>query len=225
MSTTQKILVTIIMVALVMGTAFCGVSWSLTQQDLASVRTELSDTRAILESTEKELLDLEYDMVNTKAELQNAETELQNTINYLSQVEAELQATKMQLSAIQTDALHLHNPTFEEVTNFLRKDKTDTNEYLEDEYVCSHFALDVNNNAESQGIRCAYVAIRFPELGHAIVAFDTTDKGMVYFDAVTDEKVRPIIGQKYWQCIEPRPSYYYEKPPYDDTIVDILVIW
>lgn len=225
MNTTQKILVTVIVVVLFAGIAFCGVSWGLTQQALASVRTELADTQAILESTEKELSDLESDIVSTKAELQNTEAELQNTIDYLSQVEAELQATKVQLSAIQTDALHLHNPIFEEATSFLRKDKTDANEYLEDEYVCSHFARDVNNNAENQGIRCAYVEIRFPESGHAIIAFDTTDNGMVYFDATTDERVRPIIGQEYWQCIEPRPGYYYTKPSYDDTIVDILVIW
>ena len=113
----------------------------------------------------------------------------------------------------------------EEVTNFLREDKTDSNEYVVDTYVCSHFARDVNTNADSQGIRCAYVDVRYPDSAHAIIAFNTIDNGLVYFDPSTDDRVRPIMGKEYWRCIEPKPGYYYEKPSFDDTIVDILVIW
>ncbi len=84
---------------------------------------------------------------------------------------------------------------------------------------------DVGNNAEEAGLRSAFVELRYLEGGHAVIAFDTIDEGLVYFDAQTDERVRPVIGKRYYQCIEPEPGYYYTKPSYDDTIKDILVIW
>ena len=122
----------------------------------------------------------------------------------------------------------LRDPTYKETVTFLRQDKTDKNEFVEDTYgvyVCSHFARDVSNNAEEEGLRCAFVELRYPEEGHAIVAFNTIDEGLVYFDPQTDERVKPIIGKRYYQCVEPKPGYYYEKPSHDDTIMDILVIW
>ena len=81
------------------------------------------------------------------------------------------------------------------------------------------------SNAEEEGLRCALVDLRYPELGHAIIAFDTIDRGLVYFDAITDDEAKPVVGERYYQCIEPEPGYYYEKPSYDDTIMDIVVIW
>ena len=122
----------------------------------------------------------------------------------------------------------LVDPTYNHTLIFLDTDRTNDNEYIEDSYgvyVCSHFARDVCNNAEEEGIRCAFVEIRYADGGHAIVAFDTVDEGLVYFEPMTDERVRPAIGKRYYQCIEPRPGYYYEAPSFDDTIVDVLVIW
>lgn len=122
----------------------------------------------------------------------------------------------------------LGDPTYAQAAAFIKDDKTDENEYIEDTYgvyVCTHFARDVCNNAEQKGIRCAFVEVRYPEGGHAIIAFDTIDEGLVYFDAVTDDRARPIIGKRYYQCVEPKPGYYYEAPSFNDTIMDILVIW
>lgn len=122
----------------------------------------------------------------------------------------------------------LRDPAYEEVITFLGQDKTDENRYIEGTYgvyVCSHFAKDVGNNAEEAGLRSAFVELRYLDGGHAIIAFDTIDEGLVYFDVQTDERVRPVIGKRYYQCIEPRPGYYYARPSYDDTIRDILVIW
>ena len=122
----------------------------------------------------------------------------------------------------------LKDPTYEAVITFLGQDKTDENRYIEGTYgvyVCSHFARDVGNNAEEAGLRSAFVELRYLDGGHAIIAFDTIDEGLAYFDAQTDERVRPVIGKRYYQCIEPKPGYYYTRPSYDDTIKDILVIW
>jgi hypothetical protein len=119
----------------------------------------------------------------------------------------------------------LRDPTYKEVVTFLRTDKTNLNEYIEDTYVCSHFARDVCNNAEAKGLRCAYISLIYPDGGHAIIAFDTIDEGLVYFESQTDERAKPVIGKRYYKCVEPKPGYYYDKPSFDDTIIDILVIW
>jgi hypothetical protein len=119
----------------------------------------------------------------------------------------------------------LRDPTYQEVATFLTQDKTDQNKYVDPTYVCSHFARDVCNNAESIGIRCAFVELRYSQEGHSIIAFNTIDKGLVYFEPQTDEKVVPVIGKRFYQCIEPRPGFYYLDPSQDDTIRDILVIW
>jgi len=122
----------------------------------------------------------------------------------------------------------LRDPTYKEAITFLRQDKTDKNEYVKDTYgvyVCSHFARDAGNNAEEAGLRCAFIELRYSDGGHALIAFDTTDKGLTYFDPVSDERAEPVVGKRYYQCIIPKAGYYYEEPSFDDTIMDILVIW
>ena len=119
----------------------------------------------------------------------------------------------------------LKDPTYEEALDFLRLDKTNENEYIEGVYICIHFASDVSNNAEAAGFRSALVDVLFPQMGHTLVAFRTIDEGLVYFDPQTDERVRPVIGRRYHQCIEPEPGYTYSAPPFDDTIMDIVLSW
>ena len=239
MSVILKIAFALVMVALGAGTGYCWYGWSLTQQNLYSTQVELASTQASLGSHQQELSVTKGELASTMTQLETAQSrlsrietelqvtnnELQDTKDYLSTVEAKLEATEARLASIQSDVLHLHNPTLEEVLDFLREDKTDANEYVEGGYICAHFASQVNNNAESRGIRCAYVDIRYPKLAHAIIAFETVDEGMVYFDAISDERVRPEIGKEYWRCVEPKPGRQYQKPDYDDTIREIIVIW
>jgi hypothetical protein len=119
----------------------------------------------------------------------------------------------------------IKDPTYNEAITFLSRDKTESNKYDEDTYSCRHFARDVCNNAGAEGLRCAYISIRYPDGGHSIIAFETIDEGLVYFDAQTDDRARPVIGKRYYLCVEPKPGFYYEEPSFDDTIEDILVIW
>jgi len=113
----------------------------------------------------------------------------------------------------------LRDPTYGEAVAFLSLDMTDRNEYDEDTYVCSHFARDVCNNAEAAGWRCAFVLLDFPEVGHSIIAFDTIDRGLVYFEPQFDDEVTVIIGRSYAQLNN------YLPPPYPDIVLDVLIIW
>ncbi len=117
------------------------------------------------------------------------------------------------------------DPTYKQAIKFLKEDDTDESKFVEDTYLCTHFARDVCNNAEAEGLRCAYVGLIYPEGGHAIIAFNTIDEGLVFFDPQSDERTTPIVGKRYYECLEPKSGYYYEEPSHDDTIMDILVIW
>ena len=131
-----------------------------------------------------------------------------------------------------TDALGhgytLRDPTYAEAVAFMSQDSTNGNEYDESDYgvyVCTHYSRDTNYNAEIAGYRCAFVELRYSESGHTIIAFDTIDKGLVFFEPQSDELVVPEIGKRYYQCVIPKPGRYYPEPSFDDTIRDILIIW
>jgi hypothetical protein len=80
------------------------------------------------------------------------------------------------------------DPTFAGLMAFVASDQTDTQGYIETEsaegYMCAEFARDLHNHAEAAGIRAAFVALTFTgkDEGHALDAFMTTDRGLVYID-------------------------------------------
>lgn len=112
------------------------------------------------------------------------------------------------------------NPTYQEMKIFLAQDTTNSNKYEQDEYVCTDFAAAVNNNADSQGIRCAIVDIFYPEgYGHTIVGFETTDRGLIFIEPQFDQEVELIVGQSYSQTNKFTPA------PRDDTINRYLIVW
>ena len=80
------------------------------------------------------------------------------------------------------------DPSWDQLKAFLIEDKTDERDYVLGDFVCGSFAQDVHNNAEKAGIRAAWVAIDLANkpIGHAINAFNTTDRGMVFTDSTGD---------------------------------------
>jgi len=81
------------------------------------------------------------------------------------------------------------DPTWQQLMSFLIADRTDQKEYSVFLFPCGAFAEEVHNNAEAAGIRTAWVGIDFEgeEIGHALNAFETTDKGLVYIDCTGDD--------------------------------------
>jgi len=119
-----------------------------------------------------------------------------------------------------TDGYTLKNPTYQEMKTFLAEDLTNDNNYMEDKYVCVDFSAAVNNNAEAKGIRCAIVDIFYPDgYGHTIVAFDTTDKDLIFIEPQFDQEVKLVIGRSYSQLNK------FTTAPRDDTIKRYLVVW
>jgi len=124
------------------------------------------------------------------------------------------------VKATKAAGCNLWNPSYQEMKEFVAQDGTDSKTYIGGEYVCSDFAAEVNNNAEAQGIRCALVDVKYPgDWGHAIVAFETTDKGLVFIEPQFDDEVDVVVGASYSQVNG------YSEQPHNDTVVRYLVIW
>jgi len=92
------------------------------------------------------------------------------------------------------------DPTWQELMTFLGVDTTDQKPYVVDSYSCVAFAEELHNNAEAAGIKAAFVGVQFEdrEVGHALNAFQTTDRGLVFIDCTSpvrsDLTYRPIRG-------------------------------
>jgi hypothetical protein len=101
--------------------------------------------------------------------------------------------------------------------------------------VCGDFAERLYNDAEMGGIRCAYVSVDLSTGLHALDAFQTTDKGLIYVDdtgAVPGngvsrcvKTVSIAVGQNY------QPVSLFPTPGYSSTwdvvgnVISFQVTW
>ncbi len=110
-----------------------------------------------------------------------------------------------------------------ELISFLLEDKTDRNPYITDDYTCGEFAEDLHNNAEMNGIRAAWAVIQWEDGSppHAINAFMTTDKGLVYIDVsgVKEGIARPQNTDSFVKLTVGEAPYTYLLFPDDYTAV------
>ena len=180
-----------------------------------------------LNSAQNFLLLVDDDLEAMRAELADVEFELNASNDLVESLEDTLYNLQINYDRLTTGYGYvLRDPSYQEMKDFLKQDETSEQEYLRDEYICVDFAANVKANAAREGVRCAYVVIEYLGItGHAIVAFDTTDRGLVYIEPQFDWDVEPEIGRRYYQCVVPPPGQYMVEPDYDDTIARIIVIW
>ena len=93
----------------------------------------------------------------------------------------------------------LKNPSWAELKEFLELDDTDKLTYDKDSFDCTGFAITFRDHARANGIRCAFVEIDYAGgTGHALNAFETTDKGLVYVDTTEKDKIAYVkVNQSY----------------------------
>lgn len=114
----------------------------------------------------------------------------------------------------------LRDPTYSELQQFITEDRTDENEYMDETYTCSDFAARLNNNAVQLGYNAAYVYIAYPDgSGHAINAFQTVDKGIIFIEPQFDDEVQVEIGSSYAE------QNGYQASDIDDTIIRYVLVW
>ena len=88
--------------------------------------------------------------------------------------------------------------TWMELVSFLSDDHTNWNAYDSNYYVCLDFSIDLVESAGKQNIKGWIVGVDFynQENGHAFVAFETTDLGVVYIEPQSDFRyIIPIVGK------------------------------
>jgi len=117
------------------------------------------------------------------------------------------------------------NPSWADLKVFLLDDDTDSIKYDFDKFVCADFAERLHNNAEATGIRSAFVSIWLGPCsywptsgGHALNAFETSDKGLVFIDctgslsSVNADKIVDVeVGKNYI------PRSIFPEPGWSDT--------
>ena len=110
-----------------------------------------------------------------------------------------------------------------------------SNSQPSDPRICADFAERLHNEAEMAGIRCAYVSVDLSGVGHALNAFQTTDRGLIYIDDTgkvggfgpsnCDKTVDIQLGQQYI------PISLFPEPGWSTiwgsmgTVTDILITW
>ncbi len=154
-----------------------------------------------------------------------------NAIKEINSLEEELNLNKYDFKNISSKnkelqsegKVFLADPTFDEAYSFLIEDNTDEKFSNNSSYICQHYSRNVNNNSEKKGFRCAFVEIETSTVKHALVAFNTTDKGLVFFEPQSDEPVNMQIGKKYWkECVISNSTETY---PNGYIIENITIYW
>lgn len=113
----------------------------------------------------------------------------------------------------------LHNPRYQEVLGFVASDLTNERPY-DRSFACVEFAKEFKSNANKAGLRCAYVVVYFPEgSSHALNAFNTTDRGLLFLEPQTDDVFSLVVGAPYWNRAR------YAAPEYNDTVTSFLLQW
>ena len=127
--------------------------------------------------------------------------------------------------------------SYSELISFILMDDTDKMCYNYSSFVCADYAEMLHNNAEAAGIKAAYVSITAPGVaqdgtvfgGHALNAFNTTDKGLIYIDCTGGPD---CFSMDHIAIIKSNAIYYtplcassyYTLPTYMN-IENIEVIW
>jgi len=207
--------------ALMIIIAIGAVVWGLVSyNNLLQTRSELNQL-----SIEKEALEMDLEIANNslaqaQEDMTSAQRELSSTELTISSLESKLELYEDTWGSVSSDVQPpfqgadivnygtASNPTWNQLRNFLLKDKTDEKAYVSGVYMCGDFASDVHNNAERAGIRAAYVAVDLPGGYHALNAFKTTDRGLVFIDCTgllasepgpsnCDKTVDVRLGKRY----------------------------
>ncbi len=205
------------------------------------LRQELNATRSVLEFTHSQLTQAEITLQTTQTSLKEVEALLAGTQDSLEITAVALDIVTERANSFETALSNLEanyqrltagygyavrDPTYDMVMGFLEADPTIDRRYDIDNYNCTDFSADVKANAAREGIRCAYVNIYFPNLlGHAIVAFNTTDKGLIFIEPQTGGEVDLRVGRSYYESLILESGQSYFRPDYDDTVVRYSLIW
>jgi hypothetical protein len=150
------------------------------ETSLEIANNSLADTQGDLTSARQDLTSVQQDLSSAKSTISSLELQLELYRDTWGSVYSDVQPPFVGADIVDYETAT--NPTWAQLLGFLQNDKTDQKAYVPGIYMCGDFARDVHNNAERAGIRAAYVAVEFTDVYHALNAFKTTDRGLVFID-------------------------------------------
>jgi hypothetical protein len=234
---------------------------TLTQYTLTSTNQTLVSTQADLDSKNQALSSAQADLGLAKQTLASAQQAQTSLTTQLSDAQKKLASAEETLGGLGiilsssnecfdvtlVDNPAAKNPTWQQLTTFLARDKTENHVYIANKYDCSQFSRDVHNNAEAAGIRAAEVDVMFKDekSGHALNAFLTSDCGLVYVDCTqAPDKIARIKTGKAFRSVDAawvfntsiiaddawwdkQNEYYYIKSSTGGQVItsDITIFW
>lgn len=115
----------------------------------------------------------------------------------------------------------IRDPTYSEAIAFIKADKTDEKNLDS----CQDYTFQFKNNSYYVGYRCFWVYIEFESgfFAHAIVGFNTTDRGMIFIEPQNDCFVNLKRGISYWNVALKSKDEFLTLG--DDTIKDYIIFW
>lgn len=178
---------------------------------------------------------LSQERTNIQNELSIYTENIINTQSQVSCLKNEINNTKINLTETchiinlyeSDEKYELHYPSYQEVMNFIHTDGTNNKLYNEKTYCCAHYSAEINNKANDLGMMCGLVTIYFSggEV-HAIVAFNTSDRGILFIEPQEDKKVDLEVGEDYWaECVDMSSSRYYYLPDTNNIVDGYKISW
>jgi hypothetical protein len=129
------------------------------------------------------------------------QSKIKSLIENLSQEKVKFQSEIKSLSAIK------YTPTFKEVKDIL-KNYEDNENYDDDYYNCVDYSQSLIKEFKENRIYSCMVNLYFKDGGHALVAVETSDKGVIYIEPQGEEIIYNLNeGQDYCEIV----NWYCEK--------------
>jgi len=182
-------------------------------EELDANYDELQSQYAQLQATHQSLIE---DYERAEQELQEANRQLSQTKAQVTKLRKEIKGLEEELAGLKANYKNLlreikrstlKDPTWEELRQFLEADDTETLVYLPDEFDCVGFALTLRDRTWRRGFRCAFVEVEFEgtEYGnaHALTAFNTPDRGLIYVDDTGNSDGTGVDGIAYVEVGKP----------------------
>ncbi|AQU03302.1 hypothetical protein B1774_04125 [Dehalococcoides mccartyi] len=125
--------------------------------------------------------------------------------------------------------LNAHNPSWDELMNFLKSNHVEDIPYELDKWICADYAETIHNQAEYAGIKAGVVVTGISLFTHAFNVFETTDKGFVYIDCTPGEDCEALdfddIAHTYKLVGLYSHEQYYDINGYSPFFSQLWVVW
>lgn len=181
--------------------------------NLQELKAQLEDSKRISTNLRDDVTNLTGEVSRLKARVAQYEGTYGTVYQGIDPKVLRIPSNPYSMLALRRN-LDAKDVTFEQLRSFIFEDDTDIYPYIYDVRMCVWYAETLFNNAQAKGIRAAIVLIDFKgmDIGHAINAFKTTDRGLVFIDdtgyypyrpfdvivGVNGDKITDVkIGQKY----------------------------